>query len=168
MEKVYLLLGGNLGKRQLLIKQMRDVIQLNIGNITRCSSLYESEPWGFSHSNQFINQVVECYTNLDPLQLLKIIHDIERSLGRVRTDNGYAARTADIDILFYGNLIEISEVLTIPHPLLHKRRFTLLPLVELEPTMIHPQLNKTLTELLETCNDNSKVAIVNKVEVIEQ
>lgn len=168
MEKVYLLLGGNLGNRHLLIKQMHDAIQSTIGNISRCSSLYESEPWGFNHSNQFLNQVVECQTLLNPLPLLKAIHRIEEELGRVRVGDGYSARTADIDILFYGNRIEVSDELTIPHKHLHERRFTLLPLAEVAPSLKHPLLNKSIMELLQSCSDNSRVEVINEIEVLPQ
>lgn len=168
MEKVYLLLGGNLGNRQLLLKQMRDAICATIGNISQSSSLYESEPWGFIHSNQFLNQVVECQTSLSPTQILKEIHTVEERLGRTRNKEGYSARTADIDILFYGNRIVVSDDLTIPHKHLHERRFTLLPLVELAPSMKHPLLNKSIIELLQECNDTSKVKVLSEIEALPE
>lgn len=105
---------------------------------------------------------------LNPLPLLKAIHRIEEELGRVRVGVGYSARTADIDILFYGNRIEVSDELTIPHKHLHERRFTLLPLAEVAPSLKHPLLNKSIMELLQSCSDNSKVVVIREIEVLPQ
>lgn len=157
MERVVLLLGGNLGKRAQLLIEMRWEIEANIGSIELASSLYESEPWGFDHPAKFLNQVVACSTQLSPVQVLDQIHTIETKLGRVRQGKGYAARTADIDILFYGDLSMETPGLTIPHPRLHERRFTLLPLAEICPTLEHPTKKRSILELLGCCNDMSQV-----------
>jgi 2-amino-4-hydroxy-6-hydroxymethyldihydropteridine diphosphokinase len=82
---------------------------------------------------------------------------IESLLGRVRDREQYSSRLIDIDILLYGDLIVEEEILKIPHPLLHKRKFVLVPLCEIESEMIHPVLNKSLVELLEICEDKSEV-----------
>lgn len=157
MEIVYLLLGGNLGERGQLLSEMRKEIEGNIGLLEKVSSLYESEPWGFDHPSKFLNQVVACSTNLSPLEVLAQIHAIEMQLGRVRHGEGYEARTADIDILFYGEIVMNSTELTIPHPRLQERRFTLLPLAEICPTLEHPTKKCSILELLECCNDMSQV-----------
>jgi len=157
MERIFLLLGGNLGKRVQLLVEMRREIAASIGSIELASSLYESEPWGFDHPAKFLNQVVTCSTTLSPIQVLEQIHTIETKLGRLRQGNGYAARTADIDILFYGDFVVETLELTIPHPRLHERRFTLLPLAEICPTLVHPTKKRSILELLECCNDKSQV-----------
>ena len=162
MERVYLLLGGNLGKRGQLLAEMRHEIAASIGSIEVASSLYESEPWGFDHPCKFLNQVVACSTNLSPMEVLGQIHAIESKLGRVREGKGYAARTADIDILFFGDLIMNTAELSIPHPRLHERRFTLLPLAEICPELEHPTKKSSILELLECCTDNSLVVKIEE------
>lgn len=152
-----MLLGGNLGERGQLLAEMRKEIERNIGRLEKISSLYESEPWGFDHPSKFLNQVVACSTNLSPLEVLEQIHTIEMQLGRVRHGEGYVARTADIDILFYGEIVMNTPELTIPHPRLHERRFTLLPLAEICPTLRHPTKKSSILELLECCTDMSQV-----------
>lgn len=136
---------------------MRKEIEGSIGQLESSSALYESEPWGFDHPSKFLNQVVVCETTLNPLEVLEQIHHIEMRLGRVRNGEGYAARTADIDILFYGNKVIDTPTLTIPHPRLHERRFTLLPLAEICPNYIHPTKKSSILELLECCIDMSTV-----------
>ncbi len=162
MERVYLLLGGNLGKRGELLAEMRKEIEKSIGHIEVISSIYESEPWGFDHPDKFLNQVVICLTPLAPLEVLEQIHAAEAKLGRIRHGEGYAARTADIDILFYGNIVMDHPKLTIPHPKLHLRRFTLLPLAETCPNYVHPIAKNSILELLECCSDMSIVVKVNE------
>ena len=70
---------------------------------------------------------------------------------------GYTSRTADLDILYFGDRVMVSDSLIVPHPRLHKRRFTLLPLCEMVPQFVHPALQLTQTELLERCPDTSEV-----------
>lgn len=151
--KVYLLLGGNIGDTKSLFAQTIKLIQTEVGDVVQKSSLYESEPWGFEHEQNFLNQVVIVETMLEPINLLDTTQQIEKEMGRVRKKSQYSERTIDVDILFYDNLVMESERLTIPHLMLHQRRFTLEPLVELSPIFIHPKKQKTLDELLHECSD---------------
>lgn len=151
--KVYLLLGGNIGDTKKLFVDAINNIEITIGKVLSLSSLYESEPWGFEHEQNFLNQVIIIETDLLPIDLLNSIQNIEKILGRIRKKSQYSERTIDIDILFYGSEIIESERLTIPHLMLHKRRFTLEPLVELTPEFNHPVIKKTLVELLQECPD---------------
>ena len=151
--KVYLLLGGNIGDTKSLFAQTIKLIQTEVGDVVQKSSLYESEPWGFEHEQNFLNQVVIVETMLEPINLLDTTQQIEKEMGRVRKKSQYSERTIDVDILFYDNLVMESERLTIPHLMLHQRRFTLEPLVELSPIFIHPKKQKTLVELLHECSD---------------
>ena len=128
--------------------------QRAIGRIVNASSLYESAPWGFEHDNKFLNKVVILKTFHSPRKILHSIQNIETKMGRVRNYSGtYSGRTIDIDILFYDDVVMNEEDLKIPHPLLHKRRFTLKPLVEIAPTFKHPVLHKTMQQLLDECPD---------------
>ena len=153
-QAAYLLLGGNLGDCVRTFRTARREIKRRVGKITKASALFTSPAWGFETEEEFYNQAVEVQTELDPYALLRVLLDIECELGRVRTSApGYASRTLDIDILFYGATCIHSPSLTIPHPLLPQRAFALLPLSQIVPEMLHPQLNLTVTQLLAQCSD---------------
>ncbi len=156
---VYLLLGSNLGERQKMLNMALDFIKLEIGNIEKCSSIYETEPWGFSSKEKFLNQVVFLKTDLSPFDLLKKNQEIEKKLGRTKTGNNYESRLIDIDILFYNDEIIETVDLIVPHKQLHKRMFTLLPLDELNKNLIHPNFGKTISELKSECKDLLNVKV---------
>lgn len=158
--KYYLLLGGNLGDRAGLIKDAKFKISERIGDISKESSVYESEPWGFTTEQNFLNQVIVVDSGLKAIEVLDLCQKIEKELGRERNSEGYSSRTMDIDILFIDDLIINTERLIVPHKNLHKRRFTLLPLYELNSNFMHSVLNKTIKQLLLDCDDNS---VVNKL-----
>jgi len=160
MNQVYLLTGGNLNDRFYLLNKARELIANNIGICFKKSSIYESEPWGFDSEQNFLNQVLIVTTELSPIEVLNECQKIEKELGRIRESENYASRTMDIDILFYNNEIITEPLLKVPHEHLHKRRFTLEPLVELTPDFIHPLLNKSLKEILENCSDISNVKML--------
>lgn len=148
MHQIVLLLGGNIGETEKIFDSARKYIDQEIGNISLSSSIYESEPWGFSHKNNFLNQVVVCHSHFNAQTVLDICLQIEKYHGRERFEiQGYQARTLDIDILFFDSEIIDTDTLTIPHPHLHNRLFTLIPLSEILPDFIHPLLNKTILEL---------------------
>ncbi len=154
MNQVVLLLGCNIGDRikylELAINKLAD----ELGSVLAKSSIYESEPWGFDAEISFLNQVLIVETESLPEQLLGQTQIIENNLGRVRTKKGYESRIMDIDILFFNDLVIETETLTIPHPALHKRKFTLEPLCEILPHKIHPVFKKTTETLLIECADN--------------
>jgi len=157
MKKVFLGIGTNLGNRESNLKEAVARIEEYIGPIMKSSSVYETEPWGFKTENEFLNMVVKVETKLTPSGLLGRILMIESLSGRVRGDKQYTSRVIDIDLLLYENMIIDEESLKIPHPLMHERRFVLVPLCEIESQMIHPVLNKSIASLLESCKDKSKV-----------
>jgi 2-amino-4-hydroxy-6-hydroxymethyldihydropteridine diphosphokinase len=157
MKRVFLGIGTNLGNRGNNLKEAVARIAENIGPIMKSSSVYETEPWGFQASDEFLNMVVMVETKLTPSGLLGRILMIETLLGRVRDEKQYTSRVIDIDILFYEDQIIDEKSLKIPHPLMHERRFVLVPLCEIDPEMFHPVLKKTVASLLKTCKDKSKV-----------
>ena len=157
MKKVFLGIGSNLGDRELNLKETLEKIEKNIGPVLKSSSVYETEPWGFESDNQFLNMVVKADTRLTPSGVLGAILMIEAFLGRTRGDKQYASRIIDIDILLYEDTVIDEVSLKIPHPLMHERRFVLVPLCEIDPGLVHPVLNRTIASLLEICEDRSKV-----------
>ena len=163
MTAVTLLTGSNLGKPQENLLAAYCAIEKNIGKITKHSGIYTSKAWGFESEDLFYNQAIVCMTDLDPEQLLFHIWDIEKSLGKPRgsqedelnkkamIENGtasYESRYIDIDILFYGNQIIETKLLTIPHKFLEARSFVLRPLCEIMADYLHPVSHKTIKTLL--------------------
>jgi 2-amino-4-hydroxy-6-hydroxymethyldihydropteridine diphosphokinase len=158
MNKVFLLLGSNMGDSQALFSEAIAVLQSKIGTVVEQSALYKSPPWGFKHENDFLNQALGIETNLAPQEVLKACLSIELYLGRSRDDlNTYQARTIDIDILLFNTDVITQKDLKIPHIHLHNRRFALLPLCEIASDVIHPNFENTIEQLLYSCKDDSKV-----------
>ena len=158
LNTAYLLLGSNEGERETILSLTRHSISSSVGQIVASSSIYESEPWGFEDERNFLNQVIKIKTELAPMDLLTMIHEVEESIGRKRsTGEGYESRIIDIDILFYNEYILNLEGLVIPHPRIRERRFVLAPMNEIDSSMIHPVHNKPLKELLFECDDKLHV-----------
>lgn len=153
----YLGLGTNLGNREEYLCKAIAMIGEKIGEVVSCSSVYETEPWGFQSENEFLNAVIKVRTGLKPSGLLGRILMIEALLGRLREEKGYSSRFIDIDILLYGGEIITKKNLQIPHPRIQDRKFVLVPLCEIAPEMVHPVLKKTFAALLEECRDESVV-----------
>lgn len=163
MNIVYLLLGVNLGERHEQLRKAIAEIEEHIGVITGRSSVYETAAWGMEDEPLYLNQVLLVETRLEPQVLLATIHEIESRLGRTRLKR-WESRLIDIDILFYNDLVIEGEYLTIPHPLLHRRKFTLLPLSELTTGLMHPLLRKTVKELLDELNDPLDVRRLDELD----
>ncbi len=156
MSQVYLLLGANIGKR---FDQMRAAFQEigeQIGAVVRYSSLYETAAWGMNDDPSYLNQVILVETALEPLAVLKRINKIEEKLGRIRNLK-WESRLIDIDILFYDDRVISTPELSVPHPYLHLRRFTLIPLNEIAPDLLHPVLKKNTKDLLKELKDELDV-----------
>lgn len=159
MENCHILFGSNMGDKNEIFAQACLLINNRCGRIVAVSAAYVSEPWGFEADEWFLNRLVIIETKLEPEEMLRQLLEIETELGRVRHPEagGYTSRTADLDILYYGNRVIVTDSLIVPHPCLHMRRFALLPLCEMAPDFIHPILHLTQTELLARCPDTSEV-----------
>jgi 2-amino-4-hydroxy-6-hydroxymethyldihydropteridine diphosphokinase len=116
--------------------------------IKKVSSMYETKPWGLEEQPEFINMAMETETGLSPDELLKALKEVEKEMGRKETVR-WGPRIIDLDILFYDDAVINMEHLQIPHPLLHKRDFVLLPLSEIAPDKVHPVLKKNIRQLKE-------------------
>lgn len=151
MANLYLGLGSNLGDRKKNITYATMICGSIIGNIKTLSSLYETQPWGFSSDNSFLNAVIVIETQQDVDTCLKMVKSIEREMGRVKDSSvsGYQDRVIDIDILFYDDLVVDKPELKVPHPLIQKRDFVLRPLAEVDPDFVHPVLKKSMSQLLQ-------------------
>jgi 2-amino-4-hydroxy-6-hydroxymethyldihydropteridine diphosphokinase len=157
MTGIYLALGSNLGDRLMNLVHCLKEFKLNCTiEIIKVSSVYESEPYGFSNQPWFLNLAVEIETNLEPLNLLKLTRQIENRLGREKTYR-WGPRIIDIDILSYKNIIVTHPLLNIPHRQLHLRQFVLQPLKEIATHFVHPELKKNIDQLLNSCHDQRKV-----------
>ncbi len=162
MNQVFLGLGGNLGDRMNNLELVLSAIELNVGAIGRKSSIYQTKAWGETEQPDFLNMVVEVLTRHSAEQVLNAIQKIETDLGRIRIEK-WGTRTMDIDILFYNEEILNSDRLIIPHPLMEKRKFVLLPLAEIAEKLIHPCLKKTIGQLLLECEDELDVFKLDKL-----
>ena len=151
-ERIFLLLGSNLGNRHDNLSRAIVLIKQEAGKILAVSSIYETAAWGKRDQSDFLNQVVELESSLNPEALLSLLLTIEQKIGRVRHEK-WGARSIDIDILYYGDQKLSSEALTLPHPGIPDRRFVLVPLCELAAEFTHPILNKKNKQLLLECTD---------------
>jgi len=160
-QTAYIGVGANKGDRASQCRRgIAEVSRLPKVRITRVSSLYETEPIGMNEDSPwFVNAVIEISTTYPPQTLLKKLLEIEQKLGRVREKNGerYQPRPLDLDILLYGIEKIESDSLTVPHPLIHERRFVLEPLKEISPGAVHPLFNKDATQLLEELDSRQKI-----------
>lgn len=149
MATVYLGLGTNLGDKEANLRTAIYKLQERIGKQVSLSSFYETAPWGFESDHSFLNAAIGLETSLSPIEILYITQEIEKELGRTKksVNGSYSDRLIDIDILLYDTLVLQTPELTIPHPLMTERDFVMKPLIEIAGNVIHPTLQKTLSEL---------------------
>jgi len=153
----YIGIGSNLGDSLANCRQAMQAIEAEKGNkIVACSPFYLTEPVGRKDQNWFVNAVIAVETNFSPRQLMEFLRHIEKSMGRERKER-WGPRIIDLDILFYANLICQEDDLQIPHPEMVKRRFVLQPLQDIAPHLVHPQLGKTVREILNDLPPGEKV-----------
>lgn len=160
MNTAYLCLGGNIGDREAFLAEARQQIGERAGSVKQVSPVYETEAWGVSGQQAYLNCCISVETALAPEVLLRVLLEIETGLGRTRDPwKTYEPRTIDIDVLLYNTLVMAQEHLVLPHPRLHLRKFVLIPLSEIAGAYLHPVLNKTIFNLLRECQDTSSVTL---------
>jgi 2-amino-4-hydroxy-6-hydroxymethyldihydropteridine diphosphokinase len=146
--KAFIGLGSNLGEREAMIRQALEALAaLPETDLVRASSLYDTEPVGDVDQPNFLNAVAQVDTDLSPRQLLWNLQLIERRLGRERTRR-WGPRTIDLDLLLYGDEVIEEDDLRVPHPEMTRRAFVLVPLVELDPSLLNPVTGETLASHL--------------------
>jgi 2-amino-4-hydroxy-6-hydroxymethyldihydropteridine diphosphokinase len=160
MNTAYLLIGGNMGDREKNLQEAKELISHSCGEILKTSSTYETEAWGNTNQPAFLNQAIELSTLLNARQLIRRLLKTEKMMGRVRKEK-FGPRTIDIDILFFNDEIINLRFLKIPHPEIQNRRFALVPLTEINPSLLHPVLKKTTRLLLKECKDELAVRKLN-------
>jgi 2-amino-4-hydroxy-6-hydroxymethyldihydropteridine diphosphokinase len=157
IHQVYVAVGSNIGDRkQNFLEALSRLAKLPDTKVIRESSLYESEPLGDS-KNWYVNGVIQIETKFRPDMLLEKFKNIERAMGRKKVKKRWGSRIIDLDILLYDGLIVKKKNLRIPHPEMANRKFVLLPLSEIGPQIVHPELGMTVSELLINVNDSKKV-----------
>nr|WP_262370095.1 2-amino-4-hydroxy-6-hydroxymethyldihydropteridine diphosphokinase [Dictyoglomus thermophilum] len=114
--------------------------------IIKKSSIIETEPYGFKEQGKFLNGVILIETDLDPFDLLNLLLNIEKEMGRERKIR-WGPRNIDLDIIFYDDLVINTDNLKIPHPDAHNRTFVMGPLSEIDPDFVHPVLNKKVKDI---------------------
>ena len=157
-DRVFIGIGTNLGDRAANYREaITRIAGLPDTRVIRQSSVYETEPVGDAAElmGPFLNGVIEIQTELQAESLMDRLLAIERTMGRKRGPGRkpsgptkHKPRVIDLDLLFFNNAVRDTPALTLPHPRLHERRFVLVPMTELAPTLNHPKLNVTIFDLL--------------------
>ena len=162
--KIVLSIGSNQGDRKSLIQQAIDTINREVATVVSVSKLYESLSWGFE-SEPFYNCAILVHTSKSASKILKALLNIEKKLGRIRTEEtGYKSRTIDIDIISFNNDIIETEVLNVPHPQMQNRMFVLVPMKDLQTEFFHPISKQNIQELIANCPDKSECRCIDSIE----
>ncbi len=154
---IYIALGSNKGNKLQYLQAAVDAVFKTIGTVNRISKVYNTPAVGFEGEG-FFNACIRVETELKPKKVMSCLLSIEKELGRTRKPNaGYTSREIDLDLLFYDDEVMESKALVLPHPELHKRKFVLQPLADVNGDFEHPVLQKTIKTLLDDCNDDSEI-----------
>lgn len=144
---IFLGLGSNVGDKKQNLEKTISKLRERISDI-KVSKFYETEPWGYTEQDKFLNAAICGKTSLSPSELLEFIKLVENKIGRIKRFK-WGPREIDIDMLFYDDLVYKDKSITIPHPFLQEREFVLKPLVDLAPNFVHPVFKETVGQLYE-------------------
>ena len=146
----YIAVGSNIGdKKRNCLDGLGRLAGSGQVDILSMSGFYKTEPVDYVDQDWFVNAVAKIATRLDPFDLLKAMTAVETALGRRRGAVRFGPRVIDLDIIFYDSLVIDSLSLVVPHPRMHKRRFVLVPICDIDPELLHPVLNVTMKRLSE-------------------
>lgn len=157
---MYFSLGSNLGERMAHLKKAALLLEEALGSCHSHSSFYESEAWGYQSEKPYVNCCVAISSGVTPLEAMGLALGIEQQMGRKRSGSGYGDRIIDIDLLLAGSRVLREPSLILPHPRMHLRRFVLEPLAEIAPDLVHPKMQRTITQLLDRCPDKAPLRIL--------
>lgn len=164
MKTAYIGIGSNMSDpRRNCLEAIDRIRQIDGCEILAVSSLYLTEPVGINGQEWYINGAAAISTELSALDLINRLLNIEADMGRVRTTR-WASRIIDLDILLFGQDIINDKILTVPHPMMHIRRFVMAPMADLAPELVHPVLRKTMLEILKEIPGDEQ--IIKRVEGI--
>jgi len=153
----YIGIGSNVGdKVSQCEKAISEIVKVDRHKLLAKSSLFKTQPIGYTSQDWFVNGVIKIETDLEPFDLLRALKLVESHLGRKETFR-WGPRAIDLDILIFDEKEIHTEELQIPHPLIHERQFVLIPLAEIDRNLIHPVLKKTIHELLEDFKEDHGV-----------
>jgi 2-amino-4-hydroxy-6-hydroxymethyldihydropteridine diphosphokinase len=141
-------LGSNLGDRDANLREALRRLAA-VGNVVAASGFHDTEPVGYLDQPRFLNAAALLDTELEPLELLRALLAMELEMGRDRASApAKGPRVIDLDLLLMGDVVMDTTQLVLPHPAMHERAFVLVPLTEIASEMMHPQLHKTVSEIL--------------------
>lgn len=160
MKTAFIGCGSNLGEREVQLRRAQEWVNAEVGKVVSTSRLYQTSPWGNIDQPDYLNQVWQITTVLDPFRLMQYLLELEQRANRKRIQR-WGARTLDLDLLFYEDYIIRTEVLQLPHPRLHERNFVLIPMEEIAADWMHPVLKKTIAELRRISMDEEEVGVWN-------
>jgi len=154
---VYIGIGSNVGdKVRQCERAISEILKVDRHKLLAKSPLFKTKPVGYVSQDWFVNGVIKIETEMEPLDLLRILKTLELQLGRTRTFR-WGPRSIDLDILFFDDEEVRTEELQVPHPRLHERQFVLIPLAEIDRHLVHPVLKKTVGKLLEELKEDQGV-----------
>ncbi len=157
----YIAVGSNLGDKQSNCEKGIAALNQTPGiTVTARAKLYKTAPVDFTDQDWFVNTAVSVTTDLAPHDLLKQLKRIESAVGRLKSDIRFGPRVLDMDIILYDTLVFKSDTLEIPHPRMHKRRFVLRPICDIDPLVMHPALKNPVKTLLDGIEDPDQELVV--------
>ena len=146
---VYISVGSDLGNRlENCETGINFLLDSRKTRLLKRSRVYETEPVDYTRQEWFINLAVKIETDLDPFALLQRIRSVQRRAGRIQDTVRFGPRVLDLDILLFDDFVLDDPQLCIPHPRMHKRRFVLKPICDIDPDIIHPVLKQSMHQLL--------------------
>ena len=150
--------GSNLGNREQQLSRALEWIKAEVGQVLQESAIYQTSPWGGIDQPDYLNQVWQIRTMLDPFRLMTALLNLEKRANRERVQR-WGARTLDLDLLFFDDYQIRTDFLSLPHPRLQDRNFVLIPLAEIAPDWSHPVLQKTVKALMQDSPDKEVVRL---------
>ena len=157
---VYISAGSNMGDRLFNCRKGFDALEKSGETaVCQCSRFYQTEPVDYRDQDWFVNAVARVETTLDPFRFLERLQAIQHRAGRIQDRIRYGPRVLDLDIILYDDLVLDTPSLVIPHPRMDRRRFVLRPICDINPGIVHPVLNKTMAELLDSLDEDGQRVI---------